>query len=245
VHRGTWAQRYWSSPGCLFHHAYPVGYRATKVQFGRTYEMAIEEGAAGPLFKVGRLSLSSCKAAARQLSDKVGCKSPAGAERHCWMCLHAPCCTFQTPTLPGNCLAVHPLACIAGDRPAKRRGVHRQLTHQAVDRDLYCSPYRPTHLWAAILWILRPADPASHCCQPVQQRGAACSPAGKRGWRHRFTRQRDQCQRRLARWTARGVSPDGQEDAGNCSLGCGSGGAQLRWLLASLQSVTAPFPPTR
>ncbi|KAL4857760.1 hypothetical protein ACK3TF_002179 [Chlorella vulgaris] len=52
VHRGTWAQRYWSSPGCLFHHAYPVGYRATKVQFGRTYEMAIEEGAAGPLFKV-------------------------------------------------------------------------------------------------------------------------------------------------------------------------------------------------
>lgn len=52
VHRGTWAQRYWSSPGCLFHHAYPVGYRATKVQFGRMYEMAIEEGAAGPLFMV-------------------------------------------------------------------------------------------------------------------------------------------------------------------------------------------------
>lgn len=74
VHRGTWAQRYWSSPGCLFHHAYPVGYRATKVQFGRMYEMAIEEGAAGPLFKVGRLSLSSCKAAARQLQGSCKLK---------------------------------------------------------------------------------------------------------------------------------------------------------------------------
>ncbi|KAL4438181.1 hypothetical protein ABPG77_010542 [Micractinium sp. CCAP 211/92] len=52
VHRGAWAHRYWSSSGCLYHHAYPVGYRATKVQFGRTYEMRIEEGPAGPLFKV-------------------------------------------------------------------------------------------------------------------------------------------------------------------------------------------------
>lgn len=32
VHRGAWAQRYWSSSGCLYHHAYPVGYRATKVR---------------------------------------------------------------------------------------------------------------------------------------------------------------------------------------------------------------------
>lgn len=31
VLRGAWAQRYWSSPACLYHHAYPVGYRATKV----------------------------------------------------------------------------------------------------------------------------------------------------------------------------------------------------------------------
>ncbi|KAL4448494.1 hypothetical protein ABPG75_005713 [Micractinium tetrahymenae] len=52
VHRGAWAHRYWSSSGCLYHHAYPVGYRATKVQFGRTYEMRIEEGPTGPLFKV-------------------------------------------------------------------------------------------------------------------------------------------------------------------------------------------------
>lgn len=31
LHRGAWAHRYWSSSGCLFHHPYPVGYRATKV----------------------------------------------------------------------------------------------------------------------------------------------------------------------------------------------------------------------
>lgn len=53
VHRGAWAHRYWSSSGCLFHHAYPVGYRASKVQFGRTYEMSIEAGPTGPVFKVG------------------------------------------------------------------------------------------------------------------------------------------------------------------------------------------------
>jgi hypothetical protein len=52
VHRGAWAQRYWSSPGCLYHHAYPVGYRATKVAFDRTYEMRIETGTSGPEFVV-------------------------------------------------------------------------------------------------------------------------------------------------------------------------------------------------
>ncbi|KAK9830044.1 hypothetical protein WJX72_009379 [[Myrmecia] bisecta] len=52
VYRGPWAQRYWSSSGCLFHHAYPVGYRASKVQFGRTFGMAIEAGPQGPIFKV-------------------------------------------------------------------------------------------------------------------------------------------------------------------------------------------------
>lgn len=52
VHRGAWAQRYWSSRGCLFHHAYPVGYRATKEAFGRTFEMRIDPGEAGPLFTV-------------------------------------------------------------------------------------------------------------------------------------------------------------------------------------------------
>lgn len=52
IHRGAWAHRFWSSSGCLFHHAYPVGYRASKVQFGRTYEMTIEAGPTGPIFKV-------------------------------------------------------------------------------------------------------------------------------------------------------------------------------------------------
>lgn len=31
IHRGQWSSKYWSSTGCLFHHAYPVGYKATKV----------------------------------------------------------------------------------------------------------------------------------------------------------------------------------------------------------------------
>ena len=52
VHRGPWAQRYWSNRGCLFHHAYPVGYRATKEIFGREYEMRIEAGPTGPIFSV-------------------------------------------------------------------------------------------------------------------------------------------------------------------------------------------------
>ncbi|KAG7670928.1 hypothetical protein Ndes2526B_g01307 [Nannochloris sp. 'desiccata'] len=56
VHRGEWAQLYWSNRGCLHHHAYPVGYRATKEMFGRTYEMCIDAGATGPVFSVRDLS---------------------------------------------------------------------------------------------------------------------------------------------------------------------------------------------
>lgn len=52
IHRGAWGQRHWSSSGCLFHHAYPTGYRATKFMFGRTYEMTISLGTAGPIFQV-------------------------------------------------------------------------------------------------------------------------------------------------------------------------------------------------
>ena len=52
IHRGELAPRYWSSPGALYHHIYPVGYRATKTHFGRDYAMDIEEGAGGPVFKV-------------------------------------------------------------------------------------------------------------------------------------------------------------------------------------------------
>ena len=51
MHRGAWAPRYWSSPGCLFHHAYPVGYRASKAQFGRSFSMSISPGATGPVFQ--------------------------------------------------------------------------------------------------------------------------------------------------------------------------------------------------
>ena len=53
VHRGAWAPRFWSSPGCLFHHAYPPGYRASKAQhFGRTFAMSIVAGPTGPIFQV-------------------------------------------------------------------------------------------------------------------------------------------------------------------------------------------------
>lgn len=47
-----WAKNYWSSSGCKFHHAYPIGYQARKSVFGKEFEMLIEAGGAGPVFKV-------------------------------------------------------------------------------------------------------------------------------------------------------------------------------------------------
>ena len=53
IHRGAWQHKYWSSSGCLYHHAYPVGFRAVKSGvFGRHWECRVEEGEAGPLFVV-------------------------------------------------------------------------------------------------------------------------------------------------------------------------------------------------
>lgn len=52
VHRGEWAHRYWSNRGCLYHHAYPVGFKAQKEIFNRVWEMRIEEGTSGPIFIV-------------------------------------------------------------------------------------------------------------------------------------------------------------------------------------------------
>jgi hypothetical protein len=52
IQRDTFAPRFWSSKGCLFHHAYPVGYRAAKSHFGRAYSMHILAGACGPRFRV-------------------------------------------------------------------------------------------------------------------------------------------------------------------------------------------------
>lgn len=51
-HRKKYAHKYWSSSGCKYHHAYPVGYRATKNVFGKCFEMSIEESETGPVFKV-------------------------------------------------------------------------------------------------------------------------------------------------------------------------------------------------
>lgn len=52
IHRKKYAHKYWSSSGCRYHHAYPVGYRATKVVFGKVFEMSIEESETGPEFCV-------------------------------------------------------------------------------------------------------------------------------------------------------------------------------------------------
>ncbi len=52
VQRESFAPRFWSSKGCLFHHAYPVGYRASKSHFGRAYTMQVLAGDAGPRFRV-------------------------------------------------------------------------------------------------------------------------------------------------------------------------------------------------
>ena len=52
IHRGAWAPRYWSSGGCLHHHAYPVGYTATKPCFNTVWECAVEAGESGPVFRV-------------------------------------------------------------------------------------------------------------------------------------------------------------------------------------------------
>lgn len=45
--------RYWSSAGCLYHHLYPVGFKATRHVFNREWTMMIEKGQQGPIFTVG------------------------------------------------------------------------------------------------------------------------------------------------------------------------------------------------
>ena len=52
IFRGPWAETFWSSHGCLFHHAYPVGYCASKRVFGRDFSMQIAAGAHSPIFEV-------------------------------------------------------------------------------------------------------------------------------------------------------------------------------------------------
>ncbi|KAJ3110603.1 hypothetical protein HDU96_006434 [Phlyctochytrium bullatum] len=44
---------FWSQRGCRYRHQYPVGFRATKTQFGRDWTMTIEDGReVGPIFVV-------------------------------------------------------------------------------------------------------------------------------------------------------------------------------------------------
>lgn len=43
---------FWSSPQCLYSHLYPVGYVATRIHWGLSFEMTIQESAEGPLFTV-------------------------------------------------------------------------------------------------------------------------------------------------------------------------------------------------
>ncbi|KAI9593155.1 hypothetical protein BDF19DRAFT_497896 [Syncephalis fuscata] len=44
--------QFWSNRACMFHHPYPVGYRASKYHFGREYWMTIEADEDGPIFTV-------------------------------------------------------------------------------------------------------------------------------------------------------------------------------------------------
>ncbi|KAI9593158.1 hypothetical protein BDF19DRAFT_467314 [Syncephalis fuscata] len=44
--------QFWSNRACMFHHPYPVGYRASKYHFGREYWMTIEADEDGPIFAV-------------------------------------------------------------------------------------------------------------------------------------------------------------------------------------------------
>ena len=56
IHRGPFPRNYWSSKGCIYHHPFPVGYRARKVHFGREWEMRIDAGECGPSFSVVNLT---------------------------------------------------------------------------------------------------------------------------------------------------------------------------------------------
>ena len=53
IQRDSWAPRFWSNASCLFHHAYPVGFRASKRQSQRDFDMAVVQGQVGPDFTVG------------------------------------------------------------------------------------------------------------------------------------------------------------------------------------------------
>ncbi|KAI8616334.1 hypothetical protein BC830DRAFT_1241112, partial [Chytriomyces sp. MP71] len=45
-------ENYWSQRNCRYRHQYPVGFKATKSQYGYDWTMTIEEGEDGPLFRV-------------------------------------------------------------------------------------------------------------------------------------------------------------------------------------------------
>ena len=60
IHRGPFPRNYWSSKGCIYHHPFPVGYRARKVHFGREWEMRIDAGECGPCFSVLNLATGEC-----------------------------------------------------------------------------------------------------------------------------------------------------------------------------------------
>eukprot|EP00122_Pirum_gemmata_P001158 Pgem_evm1s1035 len=43
---------YWSTSSCKHQHPYPVGYKASKIHFGRMYDMEITASEDGPVFSV-------------------------------------------------------------------------------------------------------------------------------------------------------------------------------------------------
>ena len=48
----SYAKWFWSSRTCLYRHLYPVGFLATKEEFGRKFTMTITSEGGRPLFTV-------------------------------------------------------------------------------------------------------------------------------------------------------------------------------------------------
>lgn len=54
VYRGPFSSNFWSSRGCLYQHAYPLGYHASKEAFGHVWDMRISAGEGVPIFTVSQ-----------------------------------------------------------------------------------------------------------------------------------------------------------------------------------------------
>lgn len=94
LHRGAWAHRYWSNPGCLYHHAYPVGYRATKAGSRGSLQCACKPSCRTGLRPAARLDSAPPFAPASQP------RVLALAGRRCRSCCRCPSAVVPGPPCP-------------------------------------------------------------------------------------------------------------------------------------------------